>query len=217
MIIGYIHICQKGEWLRSLKMIFDKIKESGLYDIVNEIRVGILNYSLKIDHCDIFNDPKINIIYIGHPDEYERPTLLHMRKSSETENNYCIKYFYCHTKGLRWFGTDKEKNVVDWIKLLIYWNINKWKNAINILNDYDTYGCNFYKENQYNPSHYSGNFFWVNSSYLKILDQHIGNEYNDPEFWLCRKNGSFYNAYSSGLEGMGHYDNEYPEENYLEI
>jgi len=213
MIIGYIHICQIGNWNYSLSMIFNKIKETGLYDIVNEIRCGVLNNDLKITDCDIFNDPKIKIVYVGYPNEYERPTLLHMKNSSKTENDD-TKYFYFHTKGLRWFGTDKEQNVVDWIKLLLYWNIDNYKKAIDVLNDYDTYGCNYYKEDKYNPSHYSGNFFWVKSSYLKILDEHINNEYNDPEFWLCSKKGNFYNAYSSGLEGMGHYNNPYPENIY---
>ena len=209
MIIGYIHICQIGNWYTSLSMIFNKIKESGLYNIVDEIRCGILNNYLEIIECDILNDPKIKIIYIGHPYEYERPTLLHMRKSSETDIN--TKYFYLHTKGLRWFGTDKEQNIVDWIKLLLYWNIENYKNAIDILNNYDTYGCNFYEDDCNWPSHYSGNFFWVKNSHLKLLDQYIGHGYNDPEFWLCSKKGNFYNAYSSGLEGMGHYDNPYPE------
>jgi hypothetical protein len=136
-----------------------------------------------------------------------------MKKSSENENKD-TKYFYCHTKGIRWFGTDKEQNVVDWIKLLLYWNIENYKIAINILNDYDTYGCNYYKEDTINPSHYSGNFFWVKSSYLQVLDEHINGGYNDPEFWVCSKKGKFYNVFSSGLEGMGHYNNPYPENKY---
>jgi hypothetical protein len=124
------------------------------------------------------------------------------------------KYFYFHTKGLRWFGTAKESNVVDWIKLLIYWNIDHYKTALSTLNTHDTYGCNFYEADASNPSHYSGNFFWVNHGYLQLLDAHIGGGYNDPEFWLCRKTGKFYNVYSSGLQGMGHYDNLYPEHIY---
>ena len=213
MIIGYVHICQIGDWYRSLSMIFNKIKESGLYQEVTEIRCGILNDNLKIIDCDFLQDPKIKIVYVGHPNEYERPTLLHMKKSSATDPDN-TKYFYSHTKGLRWFKTNKEHNVVDWIKLLLYWNIENYKKAIAALDNYDTYGCNYYKQDNYNPSHYSGNFFWVKHSYLKLLDEHINIGYNDPEFWLCSKNGKYYNVYSSGLEGMGHYDNPYPENVY---
>ena len=158
MITGYIHICQTGYWYRSLSMIFTKIKETGLYEIVHEIRCGVLTNDLKIINCDILNDPKIKIVYVGYPSEYERPTLLHMQKSSQTDQPD-TKYFYFHTKGLRWFGTPKEQNVVDWIKLLLYWNVDKYPNAIDVLDNYDTYGCNYYKADQIIPSHYSGNFF----------------------------------------------------------
>ena len=55
---------------------------------------------------------KIKIIYIGYSYEYERPTLIHMRKSIENTNT---KYLYLHTKGIRWFNTLIENNIVDWI------------------------------------------------------------------------------------------------------
>jgi hypothetical protein len=219
MIIGYIHVCQKGEWKKSFTMIFDEIKNSGLYDEVNEIRCGILNDNGILINDDILNDPKIKIIHVGYSHEYERPTLLHMRNSVNIDINNNInniKYFYFHTKGIRWFGTNQEQNVVDWIKLLIYWNIYKWKDAVVKLDTYDTYGCNYYKqdENSNYPCHYSGNYFWVASNYLKLLDISIGNGYNDPEMWLCFKNPNYFNAYSSGLEGMGHYNQTYPETIY---
>jgi hypothetical protein len=213
MIIGYIHICQLGNWERSLNMIFSKIKDSGLYDAVKEIRCGVLTHNNTIVYNNILFDKKIKIIYTGYSSEYERPTLLHMRNSAETDSSDTM-YFYFHTKGLRWFGTDKEENVVDWIKLLLYWNIEKWTDAIEKLHTHDTYGCNFYKNDNNYPDHYSGNFFWVKNNYLKILDNYINIGYNDPEFWLCLKPGKFFNAYSSGLEGMGHYNNPYPETIY---
>jgi hypothetical protein len=195
-------------------MLFNAIKQSGLYDNINEIRCGVLNNESQLIPSDIFYDPKIKIIYIGHSSEYERPTLLHMRHHS-TIDVHDTKYLYIHTKGLRWFGTDKEDNVVDWIKLLIYWNIEKWQNAILKLDNYDTYGCNYYPSNEFNPSHYSGNFFWVKNQYLQCLDVTIGPGYNDPEFWLFTKDPNFYNSYSSGLEGMGHYNEPFPETNYI--
>ena len=209
-IIGYIHICQKGKWKYSLQLILNGIINSGLYDNIKEIRCGILTETGTIIQDEIFNIPKIKIIYIGYSNEYERPTLLHMKESANTDD-INTKYFYFHTKGLRWFDTPKEKFIIDWIKLLIYWNIEKWKDAILKLEQYDTYGCNYYIKDDSNPSHYSGNFFWVKNAYLKLLPDSIGNNYNDPEFWICKSNPNYYNAYSSGLEGMGHYINLFPE------
>jgi hypothetical protein len=168
---------------------------------------------------------KMSIVYIGKPEEYERPTLLHMKQSAEKTDHTGTKYFYIHTKGIRWYGTPREQCVIDWIKLMIYWNIEHWCNAIDVLNKYDTYGCNYNCSEH--PPHYSGNFFWTTSYHLKILPDKIGPHYNAPEFWLC-SNGMFsgkpnvYNAYNSDYSeykyyenvGFGHYAILWPESNY---
>lgn len=206
-MIVYIHICQKGEWKRSFNMILDKIKESKLYDNIDEIRCGIVNDIGEIILEDILLDPKIKIIHVGYSHEYERPTLLHMRNSIKNDKPY-TKYLYCHTKGIRWFGTNREKNVLDWIYLLIFWNIEHWKDAVLALDTYDTYGCNFYKNDNINPDHYSGNFFWVSSEHLKKLNNTIGPKYNDPEFWLF--NTSSYNYYEIYNSKINHYELPYP-------
>jgi hypothetical protein len=166
----------------------------------------------------IDQDPKFRVVYVGTPEEYERPTLLHMKRSAETDP-LTTKYFYFHTKGIRWFGTPYEPFVVDWIKLMLYWNIEKWINAEDIVGKYDTYGCNYHSGEKY-PPHYSGNFFWTTSHHLKTLPDAIGPEYNDPEFWLCL-NGRFdgkpniYNAFSSKFEDtMGHYNHSFSENLY---
>ena len=94
MSIIYFHICQKGEWKKSFTMIFNKIKESKLYDIINEIRCGIVNDTGILIKDPIFNDPKIKIIHVGYSHEYERPTLLHMRNANDDINT---KYLYMLT------------------------------------------------------------------------------------------------------------------------
>jgi hypothetical protein len=124
------------------------------------------------------------------------------------------KYWYTHTKGLRWFNTVQESFVIDWIKLLIYWNIEQWELAVKSLENHDVYGCNYIINYQGNPKHYSGNFWWATSKYIKTLPSQIGLGYNDPEFWVCLNNPKTFNAFSSGLEGMGHYYNPFNEKNY---
>jgi hypothetical protein len=225
-----------------------EILVSGLYDAATEIRCGILLDSskniydlreiqyilhdsidyiqnkLELNHRKILGEyvnkhrpNKMKIVYIGNSTEYERPTLLHMKKSAETDPPN-TKYFYLHTKGLRWFGTQREDCVVDWIKLLLYWNIENWCDAVDVLNKYDTYGCNFCNRSEY-PPHYSGNFFWTTTYHLKTLPDTIGPHYNDPEFWLSsvgRVGGkpNIYNAFSSSYEGLGHYAVRCPESLY---
>ena len=206
-IIGYIHVCQKGEWQRSFHMLLDSIKVHGLYAQSKEIRLGIVNDVGKVIEDTILNDPLFKIIYIGESKEYERPTLLHMRKQAESDSADTL-YFYLHTKGIRHFGTSNEQCVIDWIQLMLYWNIEKWNLALVNLEKYDTYGCNFHR------NHYSGNFWWAKRSHILSLPTTIGSRYTDPELWILLKRQKSYSIYNSGLQGLGHYTKQFPRHKY---
>lgn len=199
-IIGYFHVCQKGQWRKSFNIILDKIKSSGLYDNTDEIRLGILTESGTYIHDPLFNDPKFKIIYNGKYEEYERPTLLHMRKSAETENN--TKYYYLHTKGIKHFGSKHEKTVLDWIDSMLYWNIVKWKDAVEKLDKYETYGCH------YNNVHYAGNFWWATSKHIQKLSTQIPDYYTAPEDWVLTNKDKVYCAHNCGKNFKLPYDKD---------
>jgi len=205
-IIGYIHICQKGDWKRSLKILLDSIVKYKLYENTSIIRLCIVNNEDKIIDDEILKDEKFECLYFGKSSQYERPTLLHMRKKSEIEDN--TAYYYLHTKGITHFNTPKEPYIIDWINLMLYWNIEKWNLAIEKLEVYDTYGCNDYK------NHYSGNFWWAKCSHVKRLPIAIGSYYTATEDWVQTIRTNKFNVYSSGLEGAGHYNYLYPREKY---
>jgi hypothetical protein len=178
-IVGYIHICQKGNWQKSYDILMDSIKKHGLYDRVHELRVGIVNDKGILIEDKRLEDPKINIIYIGNSKNYERPTLLHMKKYSFIDSPNTL-YFYLHTKGIRHFGTKNEETVVTWIKDMLYWNIQLWKKAVDVLQKYDTYGCNVSKK----TNHYSGNFWWATAKHVQTLPNKIPEYYTAPEDWI---------------------------------
>jgi len=196
-IIGYIHVCQIGNWQKSYDMIIEGVKSNGLYEATHEIRVGVVNNETWIIDDERFHEPKIVLVDYGAASMYERVTLLHMANYSETDP--CSQYWYAHTKGIKYFDSHDEhtKNcVIDWIKLMIHWNFVNWRIASEKLLIHDTYGC----EHHYLPlPHYSGNFWWANSHYIKTLPKDIGQGYCDPEFWLLnRENVIGCNIYSSG-------------------
>lgn len=207
-IIGYFHICQKGEWKKSFTILFNCIKNYGLYNATKEIRCGITSDSGKLIPYYKFNDPKIKIIFIGDSNLYERPTLMNMRAQSEIDDKNTV-YWYLHTKGLRHFNTPKESFVLDWIKLMLYWNVRKWKLALKKLNSYDTYGCN-----NLDDVFYSGNFWWANNYHIRKLPLEIGYHYTAPEAWLFSSKPNFCEIYSSGIQGDGHYEENFPITNY---
>lgn len=184
-IICYFHICQKDGWKKSFDLSMDVIKKYGLYEYTKEFRVGIVNdNSILIDDIR-FNDPKIKIIFVKSSNEYERPTLLHMKTSSYNDPTGTL-YYYLHTKGIRHFNTSKEDIVINWINQMLHWNIEKWEHAISILKTYETYGCN------YNNTHYSGNFWWTTAEHIKKLPDTIEDDYLSPENWILKNKDNMY-------------------------
>ena len=186
MIIGYIHICQKEGWKKSFDILIDAIKKSNLYQNITEIRCGIVNDVGTFIDDDRFHDSKIKIIHVNTSEQYERPTLLHMRIQSDIDP-IDTKYFYLHTKGIRHFNTTNEEFVLEWINTMLYWNIDKWDFAVDKLNEYDTYGC------YYNgTTHYSGNFWWARSSHIQKLPTIIESYYTAPEDWILKIKENLY-------------------------
>jgi hypothetical protein len=210
MIVGYFHICQKGDWQRSFDLIFGDVLKHGLYALTSEIRIGVVSENAFVDDKR-FHDPKFKIVYKGHASEYERPTLLNMRSRSETDADD-TKYWYVHSKGLKHFGTPSEVNVIDWIKLMLYWNVEQHKLALQKLETFDTYGCN-----AIGTQHYSGNFWWSKAAHIKKLPVTIPGYYIAPEDWICTVKNKMCCIFYSGLQGMGHYTSPYPEHLYRSI
>lgn len=204
-IRGVIHMCQQGDWKRSLKLLMTEIETSGLWNASETIDLVILTDGAPEI---IVVDPKITCIYAGHPDQYERPTLLHLRDMAlnDTED---VAYWYMHTKGVRHWGLRGEENILDWISMMLYWNTTRWKKAVAMLeNGYDTYGCNL---RAHPHAHYSGNFWWAKSSHLKTLPSTIGPIYEDPEFWVLSSPAKPFNVHNSKTD---HYNMQYPSSVY---
>jgi len=57
-IIGYIHVCQKGEWERSYDLLMESVRSSGLYEEADEIRIGVVNKKGILIPNERFKDRK---------------------------------------------------------------------------------------------------------------------------------------------------------------
>lgn len=90
-----------------------------------------------------------------------------------------------HTKGVTYDHPILNKNVKAWVRYLDLYTIGHWKECIDALNTYDTAGT------MYSPTpmkHYSGNFWWANSNYIKTLptlDKENIKPLERGEFWIC--------------------------------
>lgn len=154
---------------------------------------------------------------------------------------------YFHIKGVT---HPHNAGIHDWRRYLEYWNIDCWQDCVALLDQgHDTVGTNFINEpflgadqRPCNWNHYSGNFWWARSSYIKRLtplphpDTYIpgttspltgyeidhNNYYRfDHEAWIASGQPNYAeihrtpgaNHSNGGYPGW-HYHHTYPESNY---
>lgn len=200
----YIHVCCINNYKEIFNNIITKIKESGLYDVVGEIRCGILG---EYDET-IFQDPKI-VIRDSSLDLklYECFTVNLIHEDSKQED---FNVLYMHTKGVT---HQDSKPVKDWVNYLCYFNIYQYKMCIDFLKENDTVGVNL-QDRPGELCHYAGNFWWSKSNYIQKLDCCINKSYNSSEYWLTEnKQGIYVGLWHSKCP---HYNEEYPESLYVD-
>jgi len=204
----YLHICCVNNWGDVLRDLLYKIHDSGLYTEIEKIKCCILGDPSSHIHL-LNNDPKIEIMDTHSNIHLCEPFTInhlyeHAKKSSEP-----FYALYLHTKGVRHNG--QNPNVLDWVNYLCYFNIYHYPKCLDALNaKFSTVGVNL----QLSPKiHYSGNFWWANSEYIKRLDTCYLSSYNAPEFWITEKqNGNYACLYQSDVN---HYHDAYPPSKYL--
>lgn len=212
----YIHVCCVNNWKHVLENLYFHIKTSGLYDVVESIKCNILCKSETKEDVEMYfselllADAKLQILGITCDISlYETPTINLLHKHAiEIDGDDGFNVLYLHTKGV----TRNNVNVVDWVNYMIYFNIHEYKTCIDHLTNhgYDTVGVNLFTTP---PIHYSGNFWWAKSSYLKKLKRCEHTHYNSPEFWLTEdKLGKFLSLWNSNIN---HYNERYEECNYI--
>jgi len=196
----YIHVCCINNYKEVFNNLIYCIKDSGLYDSISEIRCCILgDYDIEL-----FKDEKIKIHKTSnHLSLYEVFTINKIHEDCKNED---MNVLYLHTKGIT---RNNDMNVNGWIDYMIYFDIYNYKKCLELLLDNDTVGVNL---NEHPVFHYSGNFWWSKSSYIKKLNTCIYESYNSPEFWLtCNKNGKYVGLWKSNVN---HYNVCYQKENY---
>lgn len=187
----YYHVYQHGGWLDLVSEQLELLHSSGLYEACSFIHIGV-NGSDKFP----FSADKYHIEYNKEPWSEETPTLLSLRDFCLNNNGWKVLYF--HTKGV----TQVLPQTIHWRKAMEYFCIERWQECLDQLNYHDTTGC-LYTDNCYYGfyPHYSGNFWWVKSEYIKKLDDsylHTGIRQN-REFWIGTGDGSMHSFFNIDL------------------
>lgn len=186
------NICELNNYKEIVIDQYNSICESGLiYDIRN-IYISYTGTNKQNINFLLDKNNKFKLInYTDKYKEYERPCL---HKLLEWSQNNESNILYIHAKGV---SHPDNKNVWFWRKMLEENTIIKYKQCINYLNEYDVIGINLINigtndklVNENHKMHFSGNFWWSKTSYIKTLPK-IREDYDDlsiqNRYWLCER------------------------------
>jgi len=208
---AFLIVHAKNDWIEISDDILKEMRSSGLWKELDSIFVFMDGDRwLEMDKTYLFNKKE---------DDYEFPALEKMHELAQTEE---FRALYIHTKGSSKTKNDPSKeNLRDWFKVMLWATVTNYKKCFTALEAYDACGANYAncKNGEHFPHHFSGNFWWANSSYIKTLPKpnritpysgfHIR---HNAEFWIGEnKNGKMYSIINTNTN---HYHSRYPESLY---
>ena len=144
---------------------YDKIRDSGLLNRCDQIYLVLVGPNKDQIYNSVSHLYKVSVIK-KDDDSSEKETLNLIWQMSQTEKFYGL---YLHSKGVT--RNDKYnyygEHVDAWVEYLEYFCITKYKDCLLKIKEGNTCGVEIRKT----PSiHYTGNFWWSNSEYIKNLN-----------------------------------------------
>jgi len=202
----FFHIATVNHYQKIVDEIISGIFKSGLVNEIDHINIGIVG-----NGSVILPENKINILYKnGDLSLFEFPTLNFLKQFAKDNEDYNI--LYLHTK-----GTNLDTPPInDWRKYMLYFLVDKYKECFDVLKEYDSCGVDLRNK----PTlHYSGNFWWSKSEYIKTLKEFkdmpiIIDDRHKSEFWICSGNGKHHSLWDCGIDVYQRHLHEYKENNY---
>ena len=209
----FIHSCTfQKHGAKKLHYIVNKINSSGLINVLDYVFINNIGIpiELKNNNSTINANKYILTNYSENTLLYENPTINKLRKFAELNPDSYI--LYLHTKGNS-YDTERQ-SIKDWTDMMLYFLVEKYdKCTSQMVSGFDTVGCNY---SEVHHNHYSGNFWWAKSSYIKtlnFLNEDVPSKMA-PEFWVLQNRPNKYTIHSSGVD---HYYTLYPRNCYQHL
>ena len=183
------HLFYVNDAVERFKKTIQKIYESGLYDATDSINVNLTGEnSAELYNNFPVRDPKIILTNHNENSKGETDTLKLLWDKS---NQGSSRVLYLHSKGVT---KPHCKKIQAWVDYMEYFLIENWKTCLDKLESFDTCGVNLCKYRE--VTHYSGNFWWANSSYIQRLKRFD---------WGCASEKARSLSTSHGMRGENHY------------
>ena len=179
-IMGVYFICCIYNYLEIVEEQLS-ILHKGLLQKTNKLVIFITKYNdacVELDTLLNKYNTCNNIILVKSPDNLYEKFAINNYKHYINEDDYYIYYF--HTKGLSRTKPSLMSIFSSRRKILNYYTLDKYDVNIQLLEKYDAVGCSAHL---YPKKHFSGNFWWSKSSYVKKL-QNINAKYLSPEMYI---------------------------------
>jgi hypothetical protein len=170
---------------------------------------------------ELFNIPNNTKVVYNQNHKEETETLMSLRDFCKQNPDYKVLYF--HTKGV----SKESMNAESWRLMMECFVIDRWKECVEYLNDYDVVGSNLkvlgpttwsdgtQTWEKAGTQHFVGNFWWTNASYVNTLnDEFLNSDFRlDREFWIGTGNGNMKSLYQP--EDHEPYTYFYREKDYV--
>ena len=212
----FYHIAQMGMSAFIYQQQLHRLYTSGLIEAADYIHFGVNGDN------ELFNVPDKVVVVQNKNWKEETETLISLRDFCNLNPDYKVLYF--HTKGV----SKGTLTVNAWRLMMEYFVIDKWRECVEKLNEYDCVGSNLSPvgetlwsngtitkpvEGSYN---FTGTFWWANAKHIQTLnDDLLYSDYRiDRELWI----GSNPNSNPTTLyqpEECNLYMDLYSEEKYI--
>lgn len=191
-----------------LDMMISYLNERNFIDALEFLVINNIGEPLDEDKYAKIHKKIVVINYSEDASLFENATMKQVITFSKIHDDYNV--LYMHTKGVS-YKQDHYfyQGILSWINFMMYCLVDHSDKCVDLLSDYDTIGTNV-REHDTNPLHYSGNFWWARTSYLRKLPITIFKDKYDCEFQIMSKNPRFFNVWT--LNQM--YQTVYPLSTY---
>lgn len=211
----FYHIYQKGLGAFVYQSQLHRLYTSGLIKEASHIHFGVNGNS------ELFNVPENVIVRVNENWEEETETLMALRDFCKDNPDYKVLYF--HMKGI----TKESMNGESWRLMMEYFAIDKWRECVLELENYDAVGSNLkvlgpttwsngvQTWEKAGTQHFVGNFWWANGAYINNLknDFLVSDFRLDREFWIGSGKGKMKSLYQP--EDYEPYTHYYSEVDYV--
>lgn len=189
-----------------------------LDEIVSKINAGLIHHVDKIFLCYVgrapiknYGDKYINLHLSSNIGDFEFPTLNHLRDFCLSNN---CKVLYLHTKGV---STPNNPCIEDWRNYMLYFTVEQFSKCLESLDDSATCGVDLRAEP---VLHYSGNFWWANSSHISSLPLPkqlpiVLTERHKAEFWICSSSNDHDELWDCGIKQNERHLHRYSKDRYV--